>query len=316
MLKKLLAMALCTSMLLAVGCGKDQNSQSAASKGQAYAEIVDTAGNKLVLAKAPQRVVSLSPSYLEMIDAVGGTIVGRAKTINGKIPKSMEKVPEVGHVFNANMEALVGLKPDLVLLNAGQHERFVSMLKSNKIDVLLYSPRTFEETKSFIRDLGKIYNSKDKAEAVCQKMDGEVKAVLEKLPKEKKRVVVMHVTANSVSVAGSNSIAGSITDMLGFENVAAKALKGNSEKTGYSMEALLEQDPDILYITSMGKSKNIEKRLQSDFRSNPAWKGLKAVKDGRVYVLTEKLFLVNPGLEYPKAVQVVAEDAYPEVFKK
>ncbi len=112
-------MALCTSMLLAVGCGKDQNSQSAASKGQAYAEIVDTAGNKLVLAKAPQRVVSLSPSYLEMIDAVGGTIVGRAKTINGKIPKSMEKVPEVGHVFNANMEALVGLKPDLVLLNAG-----------------------------------------------------------------------------------------------------------------------------------------------------------------------------------------------------
>lgn len=316
MYKKLLVLALGASLVLSVGCGKEPAPKADSGKGSAYAEIVDTAGNKLVLAKAPQRVVSLSPSYLEMIDAVGGTIVGRTKTINGKVPKSMEKVPEVGHVFNANMEALVGLKPDLVLLNAGQHERFVSMLKSNKIEVLLYSPRTFEETKSFIRDMGKIYNTKDKAEAVCKKMDDEVKTIVAKLPKDKKRIVVMHVTANSVSVAGSNSIAGSITDMLGMENVAAKALKGNSEKTSYSMEALLEQDPDILFITSMGKSKNIEKRLQADFQSNPAWKGLKAVKAGRVYVLSEKLFLVNPGLEYPKAIQTVAEDAYPEAFKK
>ena len=60
-------------------------------------------------------MVSLSPSYLSMIEAVGGTVVGRASSKVGKIPESMKSVPEVGMVYNINMEALVGLKPDLVL---------------------------------------------------------------------------------------------------------------------------------------------------------------------------------------------------------
>lgn len=99
-------------MLLAAGCG-GVGTQTGGDK--AYLQLTDAAGRQVSLAKKPERVVSLSPSYLSMIEAVGGTVVGRASSKVGKIPESMKSVPEVGMVYNINMEALVGLKPDLVL---------------------------------------------------------------------------------------------------------------------------------------------------------------------------------------------------------
>ena len=70
------------------------------------------------------------------------------------------------------------------------------------------------------------------------------------------------------------------------------------------METLVEQNPEIIFITSMGKPEEIENRLRTDFKNNPAWNSLPAVKAGRVYVLPEKLFLINPGLRYPEAVSL------------
>ena len=53
------------------------------------------------------------------------------------------------------------------------------------------------------------------------------------------------------------------------------------------METLVEQNPEIIFITSMGKPEEIENRLRTDFKNNPAWNSLPAVKAGRVYVLPE-----------------------------
>lgn len=111
-LKKIACGLLCAAMLVAAGCG-GVGTQTGGDK--AYLQLTDAAGRQVSLAKKPERVVSLSPSYLSMIEAVGGTVVGRASSKVGKIPESMKSVPEVGMVYNINMEALVGLKPDLVL---------------------------------------------------------------------------------------------------------------------------------------------------------------------------------------------------------
>lgn len=80
------------------------------------------------------------------------------------------------------------------------------------------------------------------------------------------------------------------------------------------MESLVGQDPEVIFITSMGKADEIENRLRADFKNNPAWNSLKAVREGHVYVLPENLFLINPGLQYPEAVKFMAQQVYPEVF--
>ncbi|WP_278977151.1 hypothetical protein [Phascolarctobacterium faecium] len=50
-------------------------------------------------------------------------------------------------------------------------------------------------------------------------------------------------------------------------------------------------------------------------KSNPAWASLEAVRNNKVYLLPERLFLLNPGLHYPDAVKYMAKTVYPEVFK-
>lgn len=63
----------------------------------------------------------------------------------------------------------------------------------------------------------------------------------------------------------------------------------------------------------MGRSDKIESRLRQDVESSPAWQTLSAVRQKRVYVLPENLFLLNPGLNYPEAVAYMAKAVYPEV---
>ena len=146
-LKKIACGLLCAAMLVAAGCG-GVGTQTGGDK--AYLQLTDAAGRQVSLAKKPERVVSLSPSYLSMIEAVGGTVVGRASSKVGKIPESMKSVPEVGMVYNINMEALVGLKPDLVLASKNQHDKFIPMLKSNKINVVEFDTQTFNDVKGTI----------------------------------------------------------------------------------------------------------------------------------------------------------------------
>lgn len=313
MFKKLLCLMAALMLLTVVGCGSGKPQQNAQAK-DAYAVITDAAGRQVVLDKKPERVVALNPSYLNMIDAVGGTIVGRATSKLAKLPESMQSVPEIGFVYNINMESLVGLKPDLVLAGKNQHDKFVPLMESNNIKVIELDAKTYDDVKNTVKMLGDIYGTQEKAEQECALLDKEIKAVREKIPQEKKRIVIMHATASSVTVEGKKSIAGCVSDMLGFENVAYKALGNKSEKTPYSMEALVEQNPEVIFITFMGNTDEIENRLRSDFKNNPAWASLDAVKEGRVYVLPEEMFLLNPGLAYPAAVKYMAKQVYPEVF--
>ena len=237
----------------------------------------------------------------------------------------VEKKPQINQdavrimkeLYNINMESLIGLKPDLVIANKNQHEKFLPLLESNKIPVIAINPKTYDEVKDKLILMGKIYGVPEKGEAAAAKLDQQVKAVTEKLPKDGKRIVIMHATPSNVTVELENSIAGCVAKMLGFQNVAVGAtpIKGKPEKTPYSMEALVEKNPEIIFITFMGDSEEIENRLRADVKSNPAWASLEAVRNNKVYLLPERLFLLNPGLHYPDAVKYMAKTVYPEVFK-
>ena len=219
----------------------------------------------------------------------------------------MKNVPEVGFVFNINMESLVALRPDLVLAGRNQHEKFVPLLESNKINVIEFDAKTYDEVKQTVKVLGDIYGNQDKAKAENALLDKEIEGIKAKLPKEKKRIVIMHATASSVTVEGSRSIAGCVSDILGFENVAAAALKGKSDKTPYSMESLVGQNPDLIFITSMGKAEEIENRLRKDFKKNPAWNSLSAVKNKRYHPLTPEKFMFKPNNRWADSYRYLGE---------
>ena len=252
-------------------------------------------------------------------DAVGGKIVGRStvKSESTKLPERLEKVPEVGPVYNVSVEKLVSLKPDFIMGNVNQHEKLKEVIGANNVELALFRVRTYDDVKDAMGIVGQVYGKQELAAKRIQQMDAEISATVAKLPKgAKKKVVILHATPSSVTVEMNRTIAGNCLELLGQQNIAkAPAGKDNPEKVPYSVESLVEANPDVIFITSMGNSERIQKRLRQDVEGSPVWKSLPAVQAGRVYVLPENYFLLNPGLEFPKAVEMMAQYLYPEAFK-
>ena len=315
MIRKLMLLLIVLQIIVLSGCG-NQSVKDNTSDSNAFLSITDDAGRKVVLKNKPERVVSLSPSFLGMIDAVGGKVIGRASSKVGTIPESMKDAQEVGFTYNIDVEKVVALKPDCVLALKGQHDKFISLLESNNIPVIEIDVRTYKEVQDDLKLIGKIYGVPQKGEQEAEKLNNEINNIVSKLPKNEKKIVILHASAKNVTVELDGTIAGSAANLLGFKNVAANStpLSGDPDKTPYSLEELVKNDPEIIFITSMGNSEAVENRLRADVKSNPAWNSLKAVRDDKIIFLPEQLFLINPGLQYPKAVEYMAKTVYPEVF--
>lgn len=311
---------ICALTVLAAGCTPKNAATTTAkpnSSGQ-YLVLTDDAGRKVELARKPVRVVSLSNSFLSFVDVVNGDLVGvvSAKAAKAKVPEKFAKLPTVGEVYNVNSEALVHLQPDLILGNKNQHEKLVPILEANHMPILLFSTKSYEDVKRTLTAIGKVYGNEQAAAAKIKTMDEEIAGIVAKAPKKEVKVAIIHATPSNVTVELDGSIAGDVAKRLGFINVAAGSapIKDNPEKTPYSMEVLVQKNPDVIFITSMGEPGKIEARLKLDIKSNPSWNSLQAVQNNRIYVLPENLFLLNPGLAYPEAVKFMAKTIYPEAF--
>ncbi len=285
-----------------------------------FATITDDRGKTITLTKKPERVVALSTSLMNFADAVDGDLAGRAtvKSEDATVPQRYAKVPDVGPVYNVSTEKIVELKPDVVLASESQHQKIVPILEQNGITVIVLKCKTYDDIKRNLDIIGKVYGKEDQAKAKEAALDKQIDTIVSKVRQTPKKVSIIHATPSNVTVELQASLAGDIAHILKLDNVAVDdATKDkDSEKIPYSIEALVNKNPDMIFFTSMGPKDKIENTIKNTVESNPAWNSLQAVQQGKVYVLPENYFLLNPGLDYPAAVEYMAKLAYPEAFNQ
>ncbi len=310
MFKKILLL-ICAAMMIC-GCGGEKVSEA---PQEVFATIEDDAGRKVILTKKPARVVVTSASFLEPLHAVGVEIVGRPDSKN-KTPNWAKNIPSVGAVYQIDVERLLSCAPDLVIVNKGMNEKLLPVLEENKIPALVVELKTYDDFKRGLKIFSVISGDTQAGDKIISGMDAEIKAVVERVPKRNLRVAILHSTAQGLSVQLDGSIAGSIVNMLGWENVAAgmTPLEKNPDAAPYSMETLAEQNPEIIFVTSMGDIDEIKANMLQAIEDNKAWQTIGAVKNNRLYFLPQDLFLLSPGLHYPDAVREMARLIYPENF--
>lgn len=311
MTKKLLA-AICAAGLLMTGCGAEKNIPPVeVEQAQTFATITDDAGRTVPLQQKPTRIVVTSAGFLEPLHAVGGVIVGRPDS-KTTMPDWAKDLPSVGAVYQIDMERLLSCAPDLVIINKGMNEKLLPVLEENKIPALVVELKTYDDVKRGLRTFATISGDVKAGEALIQQMDADIQAIVERVPKAPLRVAILHSTAQGLTVQLDGSIAGSIVKMFGWENVAADMtpLDKNPDAAPYSMETLAEQNPEIIFVTSMGDLEEIKTNMTAAIAQNAAWQTIAAVRDGRLYFLPQDLFLLSPGLRYPQAVRTMAELIY------
>ncbi len=306
---------------LLTGCGLQSKQAATENETQkSYLTIKDDAGRNIVLQHKPEKIVVLSPSFLELLYAVDGKAVGRPNS-NAKLTASLQQaqdVPEVGLVYNINIEKVVSLQPDLVIAMQGMHDKLVPLLESNNIPVIVLKYKTYDDVFDKITLFGNIVGTQEKAQAITQNINAKLKLITDKLPNQTTKIAILHATAKGVSLELENSIAGNTAKLLHLQNVAAgnKPIDNGADTTPYSLEKLAESDPDILFVVTMGKEAEIEKTMREDVEANPAWSTLRAVQNKKVIFLPSDLFLLNPGLRIADTAEYMAKLVYPEVYAK
>ena len=313
--KKFFGAILIAGMIFS-GCGSEKISPPAEVQQQKiFATITDDAGRTVSIATKPTRIVVTSAGFLEPLNAVDCIVVGRPDSKN-QMPDWAKDLPSVGQVYQIDTERLIACAPDLVIVNKGMNEKLLPVLDENKIPALVVEMKTYDDVKRALKTFAVLSGENQKAELLIKKMDGEIQSVVERVPKDKLRVAILHSTAQGLTVQLDGSIAGSIVKLFDWENVAAgmTPLEKNPDAAPYSMETLAEQNPEIIFVTSMGDADEIKANMLAAISENAAWQAIGAVKNNRLYFLPQNLFLLSPGLRYPDAVKTMAQLIYHDKF--
>ena len=298
-------MAITLIICFMTSCG---NEKVESVPDKVFAIIDDDANRKIYLESKPERIAVTSASFLEPLHEVGGNIVGRPAS-KTNTPDWAKNIPDIGHVYQIDVEKLLACTPDLVIINKGMNEKLLSVLEENQIPALVLDMKTYDDVKREVKIFSQITGNVDKGEEIINRMDAEIKNIFDGAPKEKFRVAILHSTAQGLTVQLDGSIAGNIVKMFGWENVAADMtpLENNPDAAPYSMETLAAQNPDIIFVTSMGNIDEIKSNMQQTIAENSAWQTIGAIKNNRVYYLPQDLFLLSPALRYPEAVRLVSD---------
>lgn len=286
-------------------------------------EIKDYFDYVTKLEHLPERVAVLSGTPLNIWYDLGGKSIcsSNIKDNNIKLVKEHREeilgLPVVGEVFNLDMEAVVAQKPDLVITQAGVQSKQTQTLRDMGIPVIATLAKSFDDVVDLYRSFGKILEQEALAEEKIQNLSKSRDELLTMAPKEGKKVAILYLTANSLSVKLDNSIAGDIANSLNFINIASSLPPdtAGSENTPLDIEYIVQEDPDIIFVTSMiSSNEEAVKTMTEHFTSNQAWQSVNAVKEGNVIYLPQEYYLYNAGPYYNEAIRYMGSAVYPEIY--
>lgn len=322
-MKKAIILVMILSMFSALltGCGK---AESPVAEEQVKTEaksdtitVVDGLGKSVTLRKNPQRVVCLYTSYLDLWDLAGGTVVGRADS-KENVPESAKSVTTVGSYVKPNLEAVLALQPDLILLSSGVNGQvdLIPMFEKNNIPYLALDYTNFDDYLNMLKIYSGLTGKEELYQSKGQEVKEKVDAIIAKVPKDKKPSVLLLLgSVKNVSARLPDSTVGDMLQDLGAVNIAYEPGMKAEEMEIFSMERVIEKDPDFILVQTMGDVAESTARVKKDVEDNPAWGYLTAVKEGRYIYLPKDLFLFKANERYAEAYEQLAKLLYPDTFK-
>ncbi len=239
--------------------------------------VRDSRGELVVIRRKPVRIVSLAPSNTEILYAIGlgNKVVGVTKYCN--YPPDAAKKTKIGDA-QINTEAVVALKPDLVLAHAVLNDTAILRLEKLGLTVFAVNPRTLGEIARDIRTIGKITGRPRTAEKVASKLETTIKRISASCAKRPPRKVLVVIQSNPLWVAGPKTFVDEMIRLVHASNVAFDARLGF---VTFSKELAIARNPDVIIVGTKSDA--------DYFLKSREWKVTNAVKNRRVYVIKSDL---------------------------
>ena len=257
-------------------------------------QVRDDRGVLVTLPAAPQRIVSTLPSLTETVCELGACqrLVGVDRYSN--FPATVKQLPQVGGGIDPNVEAIVALKPDLVLMAVSS--RAVERLEALGVKVVALEPKNAADVQRVLGVVGTLLDVPD-AQRVWRVIDAGVKAAAQSLSPAAKATRVYFEVNQGPYAAGQTSFIGETLSRLGAQNIIAAEL-GPFPKI--NPEYVVRANPDLIMIGS---------RNMDGLAQRPGWAAMRAMKEKRICVFTpdESDVLVRPGPRMAEAARLMAQ---------
>lgn len=334
MKRRMLALLLTAALLFAaVGCtanpagGEPPQTSSASQEGAADAgtgllkNVIEETGDTITLddvlagevtiQKRPQQVLVLLNSVLDLWYMAGGSAVARIEG-EDNIPDAAKDLPTIGTMSTPSVEKIVGYQPDLVILvnTLTKHREIQPALQQAGVPNISVSYKDYDdflylfELFTHITDQpgrgGELSEIKSRVDAEIAKAQG----------KPKQKAMILYATASYVKAGVPKSVVGDMLERLGAENIIDAETAHGESMVDFSMEKVLESNPDVLFIQMARDGEKAEKNAMNEIQSNPAWQEVSAVKNDRIYAVPREFSTLKPNARYPEAFAFFYEKLY------
>ncbi|HEY0737802.1 MAG TPA: iron-siderophore ABC transporter substrate-binding protein [Herpetosiphonaceae bacterium] len=281
-------------------------SPEASAPAESATETSSSAGGERVVKHAmgettvpanPQRVVVLDTGELDSALALGVKPVGAVSaTQGGSFPSYLadqtEGITNVGTIQQPNLEAIIALKPDLILSSKLRHEAIYPQLSQIAPTVFTEAVGVVwkENLKLHAEALGKTAEAEKLMDDYTARLD-EFKAKLGDQLANTKVSTVRFLSGGKVRIYMKQSFIGTVLQDAGLPRPAAQDKDVFAEEV--SKERIPEMDGDVMFVTTFGPG---DETALATFQSDPLWSQLSVVKANKVYAVPDDYWMLGIGI--------------------
>jgi iron complex transport system substrate-binding protein len=250
-----------------------------------------------------QRIVSLSPSTTEAVFAVGAgaELVGRSRYCDW--PKEVEKLPQVGGYVDPSYEAILALRPDLVVGARGPAGAAIAdRLEGRGISTFFPQTETFAQIDQMILGIGQRTGHAAEAKASVEKSNERIRETEARVRSLPKKRVLLVFGLEPISVAGPGGFPDEMLAKAGAKN----AVESGGTYPTLGIERVLSLDPDIVIDAAMAE-KDTAVRMGKDA---PGWGRVRAIREGHLVTIADESIL-RPGQRIAEGLEILAKAIHP-----
>lgn len=290
--------------VLSTACASDVKTDKT-TPATSSISVVDDGGFTVTLPTPAQRVVSLIPSAMETLIAIGATkqIVGRTRYDTAP---EIASLPSVGGGVDPSVEAMVNLHPDLVITWESDKRQEVRQ-KLVALGIPVFILRTQDTTDIFhgIASIGRLTGRDSAATAVATSVRATLDGVRTSVAGKPIPSVFYVVYNDPPMTAGPNTFIGQLIALAGARSIFADETKN---WPNVAMEEIVRRDPDML-VVPVGEFKT---NALDRFSKMPGWRDLRAVRTHRVVSVPSDL-MSRPSPSIAEASRVLRGIFHPDV---
>lgn len=306
MLKNIVLILVCFSLLITAGSAENIT-------------VVDSTGRSVSVDVPVQKVVSLGTgvaTYLYALDG-GKSLVGRDSYSH--FPPALEEITIAGKSsYSPDLELIMSLHPDLVIADTMLSDDNLKELENAGIPVMIESLVDPAKDIEVMEKLGAIVGKEERAQEITGFIEGYQDLIQERIagvkPEDKPKVFFEWAGKPYYTVSNGNP-SDTLIRLAGGDNIAKDLGNSTHSYPTVSPEWVVEVDPDVIIQQRSSDKAFTEdelKTLRDEIIARPELADVKAVKDGRVYLVSGEL---RYGVRSVICQLYMAKLFYPELFE-